>query len=311
MPAAAQVADRVQLGVMAPGDTLTIRIDRLVAPTRITVEIDGVAVETQVAVNGPTLVLRLPDDLRGARHDIVVYENSATGRERIGTWEFETSPAGWDVFASVVTEAGVRASRDRSETFATAGGRIDFDRGQGRFRGGLSFALDSTAADDERLSIGDWFLETRGTLAGEDLTTRLGNHTLYSGGNLVDETSRRGASVRLGDPSGRYDASAFVLKPDYSTRTVNLTGLTDTDDRVAGFLTGFHPVAGGSTRIGLGGTQAGRPACPTAIRGRCAGRAFPFRDPWVPGAPIMPCPLIAPAGTAVRAGPKATRPRPR
>ena len=277
----AQSADRVQLGVFAPGSTLQIPLDSIVPATRLEVVIDGEIITSPFGVSGSTLSLAVPRTLSGVVHDIVVYETGPAGRTRIGTWEFETVEGAWDYFASVHIESGLRASGNERESYTRGGGRLDFDLDDGRSRGGLSFTLRETPdpATGSRVDIGDWFLESRLTFAGDSMRLRLGNHYYYADGHLIDEASRRGFSVRLTDPGGGYDASLFTLQPSQQVTTDNLTGLSDPSDRVTGLLASFAPVPGSGLRTSLTAYGGLAHDLPDGGAGEVSGAGLAFATP--------------------------------
>lgn len=277
----AQTADRVQLGVVSPGETLQLDLDSIVSATRLEIVIDGQIVTTPFGVSGEILSLTVPRDLSGVVHDITIYEVTAAGRSRIGTWEFETQEGAWDYFASIHVESGVRASGDRSETYALGGGRLDFDLDDGRSRGGLSFTLRQTPdpATGSRIDIGDWFVESRLAWAGDRVRMRLGSHYYYSDGNLIDDSSRRGFSMRFDAPGGGHDIALFALQPSLTVSSENLTGLSDPADRVTGALARFEPFPGNGTRLTLAGFDGFTHDLPDGGAGAVQGAGIALSGP--------------------------------
>ena len=109
-PAFAQNANRAQLGVYEIGAVVQIPLDRIVPATRLEIIVDGETVTSPFGVRGETLSLTVPQTLNGVLHDIIIYEITPSGRERLGIWEFETDEGAWDYFASIHLESGIRAA---------------------------------------------------------------------------------------------------------------------------------------------------------------------------------------------------------
>lgn len=275
-PAGAQITDRYQLGVKTAGDVVELPLDSVIAPTRLLILVDGAVISTPFGVAGTTLSLRLPDDLLGARHQIVVFELTSTGRRYIGNWEFETAENDWSIIGSVMSEVGIRGTHDRTETYSSGGGRLDFNLNDGRFRGGLSFALDEghDPITGDRHSVGDWFVETRHALAGQRLTLRFGTHYFDSDSQLFDQGVRRGASARVGDASGGHETTLFAVQSSQSTGSGNLLGLNDPQDRVAGFMSTFQPTTASGLRFTLSGYGGHDPELPHGGAGAANGRGL-------------------------------------
>lgn len=275
LPAAG--SERVQIGVFEPGSMMALELDRLVPAARLVVEINGQPVTTPFGVTGHILSLTVPRDLRGVMHDVVVYAETAQGLDQIGIWEFETRTGAWDLFAAIQTEAGMRGSRTGQESYASGGGRIDFDLDDARFRGGLSFTLRETGPD--RFEIGDWFLERRFAVMGQTGYARAGSHYYSTDGNLIDQGSRRGLSFRVAAPTGRHDSSLFALQTTQGTTSENLSGLGDADDRVAGVLTAFHPLPGSALRLSFAGFEGRAPDLPDGTAGVVQGQGIALSGP--------------------------------
>lgn len=272
----AQGADRYQLGVLDAGEIVDLPLDAVIAPTRLLVLVDGVATTAPFAVAGRTLSLRLPDELPGAIHRIVVYELTPEGRRYIGNWEFETTTGGWSVIGTVMTEAGIRGTKDRNETYASGGGRLDFDLNEGRLRGGLSFAMDErlNPVTGGRISVGDWFIEARSALVGETMKLRFGTHYFDNDSQSFDQGSRRGVSARIGDPSGNHETTVFAIQATQASGAENLLGLADPDDRLGGFVSTFRPVEGASLRVTLAGYGGRDTDLPHGSAGAVNGRGL-------------------------------------
>ena len=285
----AQSADRVQLGVFETGSVIEVPLERIVPATRLEIVLDGRTVTSPFGVRGETLSLTVPQGLTGVTHDIVVFAVTPTGRERLGTWEFETAEGAWDYFALLQFESGLRAAGDARETHTRGGGRIDFDLDDGRSRGGLSFTLRETPdpTTGDRVDIGDWFIESRLTFAGDTGWMRLGSHYYSADGNLIDEAARRGFSVRLADPAGRYDAALFALQPSQTSSTDNLTGVSDPNDRVSGFLASAFPFGASGLRVTVAGFDGFTHDLPDGGAGAVRGAGLALSGPVGRGADVL------------------------
>lgn len=280
-PAFAQRTDRVQLGVYEAGSIIQIQLDRIVPATRLQIIVDGDIVSSPFGVRGQTLSLTVPRTLNGVLHDMIVYEITPSGRERLGIWEFETAEGAWDYFASIQMESGIRAAGNARESYARGGGRLDFDLDDGRSRGGVSFTLRETPdpVTGDRVEIHDWFLESRLGFAGQAASMRLGNHYYSADGSLIDESSRRGFSFKFGDPDRSYDAALFALQPSLSSDANNLTGLSNPNDRVTGFLASAHPFGSPGLRLTLAGFDGKTHDLPDGGAGTVRGAGLALSGP--------------------------------
>ncbi|NDW53788.1 hypothetical protein [Aliiroseovarius sp. PrR006] len=254
LPAEAPASDHVSLGDTQPGEILLIELDQLLPLTRLKVEIDGEQVWTTLDLSGTTLRLKVPTDLTGNTHEIVLYEETPRGDVFIGRWEFTLVAAGTtEAYVALQAESGVVGNRDEHKVYTGFGGRLDFDIRNGLLRGGLSFsrAALSDPVTGEYYAIDDHYLETRHTVLGGNLFLRLGSHYYNMNGNLIDQASRRGVSLRFVDEANRDEVAAFVLQPSLSTSTENLIGVDDWNDRVYGATTQIAPFLNSGLRLGF------------------------------------------------------------
>ena len=169
----------------------------------------------------------------------------------------------------------------RRESYARGGGRLDFDLDDARSHGGISFTLRETPdpVTGDRVEIGDWFLERRLRFAGDTAYMRLGNHYYTADGGLIDESSRRGFSFRLSDPGRGYDAALFALQPSLTSEAGNLTGLSNPNDRVMGFLASAHPFGSSGLRLTLAGFDGNTHDLPDGGTGTVRGAGLALSGP--------------------------------
>ena len=284
LPTLAPASDRVSLGDAQPGEILSIEIDQLLPLARVKVEIDGVRVWTALDLSGTTLRLKVPSDLTGNTHELVLYEETARGDVVIGRWEFTLVAAGTtEAYVAVQLESGVVGNRDAHKVYTGFGGRLDFDIQDGLLRGGLSFSR-ATLPDPETgeyYAINDHYLETRHTVLGGDLSLRLGSHYYNINGNLIDQASRRGVSLRFADAANRDEAVAFVLQPGLSTSPDNLIGVADRNDRVIGATTQIAPFLNSGLRLGFTAFDGRAGDLPNGSVGNVRGKGVSLSAPVV------------------------------
>ena len=279
--ASAEAADRQQLGVVPEGETLVIAVGELVAASRIRVEIDGQLRDVPIGVRGQEVSIRVPDDLDGSRHDLVLFLETSRGSEHLGSWEFETSEGEWGLVSSIRSDIGVVSDGEESRAFASIGGRFDYDLDDGRVQAGLSILRTSRpdAESGDHVRITDYFLETRGTLGGNWLKTRFGSHYYLTDGHLIDESTRRGVSLRFQNPSGDHDTSVYAMRTTVSDGLENISGLEDSQDRLYG-VTGFvHPVPDQGLRLSYNAYDGQAPELPSGQQGEVTGYGLALNGP--------------------------------
>ena len=283
-PSVVAANDRASLGDARPGEILVVEIDQLLPLTRLKVEIDGVSVLTDLDLSGTTLRLKVPADLTGNQHELVLYEETPRGDVLVGRWDFTLVAAGTtEAYIAVQAESGVVGNRDDYKVYTGFGGRMDFDIRNGLLRGGLSFSRASTPdpVTGEYYSIDDHYLETRHTVLGGDLALRLGSHYYNVNGNLIDQGSRRGVSLRFADPSNRDEVIAFVLQPSLSSSAENLIGLADEDDRVVGAMANIAPLLNSGLRLGFSAFDGRAGNLPNGSVGSVRGKGISLSSPLV------------------------------
>ena len=282
VPTMAPASDRVSLGDAQPGEILSIEIDQLLPLTRLKVEIDGERVLTALDLSGTTLRLKVPADLTGNKHELVLYEETPRGDVLVGRWDFTLVAAGTtEAYIALQSESGVVGNRDDYKVYTGFGGRLDFDIRNGLLRGGLSFSR--TAFPDpvtgEYYSIDDHYLETRHTVLGGDVALRLGSHYYNVNGNLIDQGSRRGVSLRVADSSNRDEVVAFALQPSLSSSAENLIGLADENDRVLGAMANIAPFLNSGLRLGFTAFDGRAGNLPNGLVGSVRGKGVSLSSP--------------------------------
>lgn len=273
LPALADRARQEQLGVVEAGQTVELGLDRIVPAARLRIELDGTRITTPFGVRGETLTLRIPDNLRGLRHDIVVYLDGGESPVELGSWEFETTGGAWNLSGAYLGETGFRGAEGRNEDYGRAAGRIDADVDEGRVRARLSFVLNEREDPDtgDRWEIPDWFVENRMSIAGHGAWARIGTQYFPTEGALIDDYARRGASFRLGDPADRFALSLFAVQTTQPGGSGNLAGISDASDRVFGVAGHVLPVDSASARLGFaayGGKAPGEEGAAFDVSGR-------------------------------------------
>ncbi|WP_298558936.1 hypothetical protein [uncultured Aliiroseovarius sp.] len=282
LPENAPASDRMSLGDAQPGEILLIELDQLLPLTRLKVEIDGVQVWTALDLSGTTLRLKVPADLTGNAHELVLYEETSQGDIFIGRWDFTLVAAGTtEAYIALQAESGVVGNRDEYKVYTGFGGRLDFDIRNGLLRGGLSFSR--TALPDpetgEYYTIDDHYLESSHTVLGGDLSLRLGSHYYNVNGNLIDQASRRGVSLRFADALNRDEVAAFVLQPSLSTRPENLIGVADGNDRVHGAMANIAPFLNSGLRLGFAAFDGRAGNLPNESAGGVRGKGVSLSSP--------------------------------
>ena len=241
MPAFAQT----RLGAVAEGDVLRLPLEDPVPLSRLRVDIDGVTMDVGLQWAGRDLLVTLPAGLQGASHDITLYRIEPGEDTELGIWSFETVTGATEVTLTGRIEAGVHSGADGTAGLLQGSGRIGFERDGGRWRGALGFRQDQE--DDSRnprSEITDYFLEHRGALWGDDLIARIGTQEAPGETLAMDDSRRRGLSLRLQDPGARSDVMLFALSPNAISGRRNLTGLEDQDDLVSGVAAKLLPLPG-------------------------------------------------------------------
>ena len=247
-PAGAQA----RLGAVAEGGVLRLPLEGTVPLARLRVEIDGIPMDVGLQLAGRDLLVTLPAGLQGASHDITLYRIEPGEDVELGIWAFETPSGATDVTLTGRIEAGVQAGADGTAGLLQGSGRIGFERDGGRWRGALGFRQDQ---EDEsrtpRSEITDYFLEHRGALWGDDLIARIGTQEAPGETLAMDDSARRGLSLRLQDPGGRSDVMLFALSPHAVSGRRNLTGLEDEGDLVQGVAARLLPLPGRGVQADL------------------------------------------------------------
>ncbi|MBL8563913.1 MAG: hypothetical protein JNN06_16720 [Gemmobacter sp.] len=247
-PAGAQA----RLGAVAEGGTLRLPLAETVPLSRLRVEIDGIAVAAGLRLAGRDLLVTLPPGLQGASHDITLYRVEPGADVELGIWAFETPSGATEVTLTGRIEAGVQAGPEGTAGLLQGSGRIGFSRDGGRWRGALGFRQDQE--DDSRnprSEITDYFLEHRGALWGDALIARIGTQEPPGETLAMDDSARRGLSLRLQDPGGRSDVMLFAVSPNAVSGRRNLTGLEDQGDLVRGVAARVLPLPGRGVQADL------------------------------------------------------------
>ena len=243
---------QARLGAVAADGQLRLPLEATVPLSRLRVEIDGIAMDVGLRLSGRDLLVQVPPGLQGASHDITLYRIEPGEDAELGVWVFETPSGATDYTLTGRIEAGAIAGPEGSAGLLRGSGRIGFDRDGGRWRGALGFRQDQ---DDDsrnpRSEITDYFLELRGALWGDDLIARIGTQEAPGETLAMDDSTRRGLSLRLEDPGGRSDVMLFALSPNAVSGRRNLTGLEDRRDLVTGLAARVLPLPGRSLQADL------------------------------------------------------------
>lgn len=257
---ASAAAGQVRLGDLRPGEALRIPLAEIVPLSRLRVEIDGQRVVADLAFDGRVLLVTLPEGLQGRAHDIVVLRRQPDADVELGIWSFGTPSGQIETTAAGRVEIERRSGTAGRQSRFSANGRLGFDLDQGRLRAGIGFVQTGTSRRKLTTEVSDYFVETQAALAGQDFVARLGTQALPADLLLLDDSTWRGASLRISDPAGRVDVMGFVLQPGEASGRRNLSGLGDADARLAGvaghaFLSGSFraDVAAFDGRADLGG----------------------------------------------------------
>lgn len=269
-----------RLGSFGPNDVLTIRLDTAVPLARLRAEIDGVTVTTPLGLSAGRVSITLPATLQGVRHDLVLFREYPDRSEELGSWTFDT-PQGKAAFqASGSVELGARQGDTGSDQYLTGNGRLSYELDHGRAKAGLSFAQTknvSSGATDLKLT--DYFVERRFAIAGDDVTLRFGSQLAVNAAGLIDQTSRRGVSLRWADASARHETTLFAAQTSSATDTNNLSGLEDSADRVVGAHGYVFPFAGGSLRTSFAAYQGETLTLPSGNAGFGEGQGIGLSGP--------------------------------
>lgn len=259
---------QARLGAADPEGVLRVPLDVLVPISRLRIEVDGSPVAAELAFSGRDLLVKLPTGLGGARHDLVVYRMEPGDDVELGVWSFETPSGETDYTMTGRIELGAASGPAGSEGVLNGSGRLGFSRDGGRWRGSLGFlqAQDSTDRNP-RTEITDYFLEHRGAAFGDDVIARIGTQELPGETPAMDDSQRRGLSLRLQDPGRRYDLMAFAMKPGEAEGRRNLTGLEEPDDLVSGVAAELFPFANRGFQVDLLAFEGRAAAVPVTGQG--------------------------------------------
>lgn len=282
-PTVAQAQDL--LGTFSPSSQITVSIDNPVPPTLLKLLIDGREVLTGWQLSGRELRVNIPSDLSGQRHDLVLVLDKPNGSEIVESWVFDTPSTNREMYISVLTEVGSVTSTDQSDEYATASGRVDFVVGEGVIVGGMGFVYPDAAGltTPATPTTNDFFLEHKGSAFGDEVITRLGTHYIYNDTDLIDQTTRRGLSVRLDDINSRYQVAVMAMSPSLLEEFDNLTGIEDGDDLVLATYGYLHPFKGGSTRLSFAGYAGNSATTPDGVAGSGEGYGLTLSGPLAAG----------------------------
>ena len=247
--------------------------------SRLRVEVDGQAVDAALALSGRDLIVTLPPGLTGSSHDIVLYRIEPGADVELGIWRFDTPTGATDITLTGRLELAARSGPAGRELALTGSGRIGFERDGGRWRGAIGFLQDQDdTTRNPRTEITDYFLEHRGALLGDALIARIGTQDLPGETLAMDDSARRGLSLRLQDPGGRSDFAVFALSPNAESSRRNLTGLENGADRVSGVAAQVRPFAGRGFQVDLL-AYGGRATDVSGRRSDVAGRGLRLSGP--------------------------------
>ncbi|URF46570.1 hypothetical protein [Dinoroseobacter shibae] len=259
------------LGTLERGGFAVLELDQVFPLSRLLVEIDGDEVLEPLSLDREFLIVPIPENLRGTRHELVLFRTVPGTQVEIERWSFQTFAQGQVDFGSTVDlDAGVRRTEDgETDQFATLNGALDFDLGLGAFTGELNFLWDRNAfGDDEsELFVDSYFLQFRQQLDFADLFLKVGTHFIENDTLVMDESQRRGVSVTLGDPTETQRARVFALQASSSVDDQNISGLEDPDDLVFGAEAAFFPVPGSIFKLSLAAQEGKALLGPSAFPG--------------------------------------------
>jgi hypothetical protein len=259
---------QARLGVADAEGVLRVPLDALVPVSRLRVEVDGVAVAAGLAFSGRDLLVHLPPGLGGARHDLVVYRMEPGADVELGVWSFDTAGGATDYTMTGRIEAGGMSGPAGTEGVLNGSGRLSFTRDGGRWRGSLGFLQTQDSNNrNPRTEITDYFLEHRGAAFGDDVIARIGTQELPGETPAMDDSQRRGLSMRLQDPARRYDLMMFAMKPGEAEGRRNLTGLEEPDDLVSGLAAQVMPFANRGLQLDLLAFEGRAAAVPVTGQG--------------------------------------------
>ena len=263
-PSLAVADGRYHLGYFETGETVELKLSEPIPAANLLIELDGQAEMRPTRVAGRSIFVRIPEDLSGRSHDLVVWEASSGNQRLVGTWEFEIGTEGGGVSYALQGQLGVVSDGTRTTKNITGGGRADFESPGGRVSGGIGFTWYNQPDPDtgSRLSLDALHVQTRDALFGDTLTLRLGSTSLETNSALFDNNARRSLIVNLEDLSGHYSVTAFGSQTEISTGPQNITGLSNPDDRIIGGIIRGRPDAGDGLELTAHGFVGRAPETP-------------------------------------------------
>lgn len=251
------------------------------------VEIDGIDVTATLRIEGNTVIYQPVEPFDAGTHEVRLLETDNSETYEIGRWSFEISRAAGETRSPstpsdaqiAAAERALKSAYFRMDTLTELSQRlVDRDQQNQPDRTIASGAGDANAGlEAGRIRISshaNYLLQSDRTLAltgnvvdmGEyDVAVEfngdtakgavnLGHHDTGINSLLMSNFYRRGASVKLGTQDNRVSAQGFAFGTESLSGVSNFTGLTSSNERLAGGSVSVKPFSTSPGALSLTGT---------------------------------------------------------